>query len=76
MAIDRIGLARGPITPQMTDARVKMDALTGFGIFQPLEKRIKLLMNNVASNREIYGIDPSAAKASEGVSDVDGIGNI
>ena len=76
MAMSDVDLARGPITKETETARVRLDALTGFGIFQPLEKRIKLVMNNIASNREIYNIDPSVAKASEGVSSADGIGDL
>ena len=63
----RIDLYRGPITDKYTESRVNMDALTGFGIYSPLQDRIKLVMNNIASNREIFGIDPSVAKAGENI---------
>ena len=63
----RVDLHRGPITENYTELRVRMDAVSGFGIYSPLQERIKLVMNNIASNREIFGIDPSVAKAGENI---------
>ena len=62
-----IDIHRGPITQSYTDLRIRLSALSGFGIYSPLQDRIKLVMNNIASNSEIFGIDPSVAKAGENI---------
>lgn len=67
MPVNRIAQVLGQQLPKYEEARINMAAQTGFGIYKPLQDRIKLVMNNIASNQEIYGIDPSVAKAAEGV---------
>ena len=62
---DRIDLLRGKLTPEDTKMRLRMSGSAGFGIYKPLEDRIKLVMNNLASNTDIYGIDQSVLKANE-----------
>ncbi len=57
---------RGSETPEEMEARIRVSAYTGFGLYKPLEKRIRQIMNNIASNQELYGIDPSILKIEKG----------
>ena len=70
-----IDFHRGPLTKPMTDLRIFAEGFSGFGIYKPLEDRLKLVMNNIASNTEIFGIDSSVLKANEKI-DVNGTGTI
>lgn len=55
----------GPQTAQGKELSLFASAFTGFGIYAPLEDRIRLVMNNIASNQELYGIDSSVLKANK-----------
>ena len=62
---DRIDAEIGPETELDVKARIDATSRAGFGIYKNLEDRIKLVMNNFASNTDIYGIDASVVKSNE-----------
>ena len=62
----RLMESRGPTLPEHNTLRVKTSAYSGFGIYAPLEQRIRQLMHNIASNQEMYGIDSSVIKLEKG----------
>ena len=62
---DRINSIRGELREVDEVTRAKIAGKVGFGIYKPFEDRIKLVMNNLASNTDIYGIDQSVLKANE-----------
>ena len=59
---ERINFMRGPETLEFINYRQLVSSYIGFGLYKPLEERIKSVLNNLAYNTELYGVDSSIFK--------------